>query len=191
MMTSFDGIGIVVAGGASTRMGVDKAMLNYQGIKWIDRAYALLSTVCPTVYVSCNKVYPQHYDQFPLIVDRYEHIGPLASIEAAFSRYPNSALFVLAVDMPLLDHHLLSTISLQRDPSKDATLPYTEVDARWHPLCGIYESHCKKIIQDQIDQHVFALWRLLEKLNVQRISLRRSVQLTNVNTPEEFDGLPE
>lgn len=189
MNLAFDGIGVVVAGGASKRMGADKAMLEYHGTKWIDHAYTMLSAICPKVYVSCGKIHPQYYDQFPLIIDRYENSGPLASFEAVFNLHQNAPLFMLAVDMPLLDRHLLSAICDQRNSKKDASLPYTEIDDRWHPLCGIYETPCHSIVQDQMDQHRYALWRLLEKLNVQRISVGHCTQLANVNTPEELDAL--
>jgi len=93
--------------------------------------------------------------------------------------------------MPLLDRHLLSTICYQRNTKKDASLPYTEIDERWHPLCGIYETTCHRIIQDQMDQRRYALWRLLEKLKVHRISVGQCTLLANVNTPEELDALGE
>src|SRR5690349_4297820 len=89
--------GLVLAGGKSERMGVDKAALEFHGKPQLVWAYELLSQVCDRTFVS---VRPDQADdpvraRLPQIVDLQPGIGPIAGISAAFTRHPDSAWLVL------------------------------------------------------------------------------------------------
>ena len=90
--------GLVLAGGRSSRMGTDKAMLLKGNVNLLDNAnLCLTNSLCEQVLISRNTAQG--------IRDRYIDKGPLAGIEAALQHVPNGAwLSILPVDMPLIRH---------------------------------------------------------------------------------------
>jgi molybdopterin-guanine dinucleotide biosynthesis protein A len=77
--------GLVLAGGASTRMQRDKAALLYHGKPQLQWTYDLLTEVCERVFVSvrANQAQDPLRAGLPQIIDRLEGKGPIAGIVAA------------------------------------------------------------------------------------------------------------
>ena len=104
MSTAAPAFGLVLAGGASTRMQRDKAALSYHGQSQLQWTYELLSDLCAATFVS---VRPDQRDEpvrsgFPQIVDRQPGAGPIAGITAAMAqRFAKGALRVVAAGRPV------------------------------------------------------------------------------------------
>lgn len=93
---------LILAGGQSSRMGTDKALLNLNGQSLLAHMQQLaLATGACEVLVSRN--------QPGFIADQAQQQGPLAGILAALEHCQSAQLLVLPIDTPLL-----STLSLQR-----------------------------------------------------------------------------
>ncbi len=91
---------IILAGGRSSRMGQDKAMLQIAGETQLQRTVALAIAVgCEQILVSRN--------QPGFIEDVYPEAGPLAGIQAALLHATASQCLVLAIDTPLLNPEVL------------------------------------------------------------------------------------
>lgn len=84
---------MVLAGGLSSRMGSDKALLPYHGQTLLQHQAALLAIAGLKVVVSGD------YEGFDCIPDRVVRCGPLGGIYSVALQYPDSALVVAAVDM--------------------------------------------------------------------------------------------
>ena len=97
--------GLVLAGGASRRMGQDKAALALHGRPQLDWACDTLARHCERVFVSIRA--DQQDDPVrrgrPVIVDVHDGAGPIAGIAAAQAAHPDSAWLVLACDLPFVD----------------------------------------------------------------------------------------
>ncbi|MFC3852440.1 molybdenum cofactor guanylyltransferase [Salinispirillum marinum] len=94
MAAEVNTVGIVLAGGTSSRMGQDKARIRTaQGLTWAEHAMAVLQAHCATVVLNNADGLADH---------RVGFAGPLAGIEAALLAYPDYSLLILPVDMPLL-----------------------------------------------------------------------------------------
>src|SRR5690606_24076484 len=110
--------GLLLAGGASTRMGRDKATLAYHGRSQLEWSFDLISDVCAATFVS---VRPDQRDEptrakFPQIVDAQPGIGPIAGIAAALQQHPKAAWLVVACDLPFITREVLEQLIAQRDP---------------------------------------------------------------------------
>lgn len=134
---------IVLAGGKSSRLGYDKALVRMNGevlVQWLPR---LLSAVFRPVAVVVSK--PACYPvTFPQIVDSVPDAGPLAGIAAGLHFLAAPALFVCAVDMPLLQPALLRRLHAALG-GYDLVIP--ERAGRLEPLCAIYAASCLPAIQ--------------------------------------------
>jgi molybdopterin-guanine dinucleotide biosynthesis protein A len=179
--------GLVLAGGASTRMRTDKAALQYHGQTQLDWVYSLVSKVCPATFVS---VRPDQRDEptrasYPQIVDRETGVGPLAGIHAALLAHPKAAWLVVACDLPFLTEDVLRTLLQQRDPSQIATAYTSAHDGLAEPLCAIWEPASSEFVAAQLASGKQCPRKLLINASCKLIQLPDAQALDNVNTPEE------
>ncbi|MCC2615057.1 molybdenum cofactor guanylyltransferase [Aestuariibacter halophilus] len=90
-------IGVVLAGGQSTRMGQDKSLLHINGNTMLQRSQWLLQR-CGVESVVISRNSPGR----AFIRDHYAEKGPLGGIHAVAHAYPKHNLLCIPVDMPLL-----------------------------------------------------------------------------------------
>lgn len=180
--------GLVLAGGASTRMRTDKAALEYRGQPQLHRAFELLSQVCAATFVS---VRPDQRDDparagFPQIVDRQPGIGPIAGISAALLEHPKAAWLVLACDLPFLTAETLQNLIAHRDPQKIATAYRSTHDGLPEPLCAIWEPAAREPVLASIASGKQCPRKFLVNADAALLELPERQALDNVNTREEF-----
>ncbi|MFQ3236333.1 MAG: molybdopterin-guanine dinucleotide biosynthesis protein A [Paraglaciecola sp.] len=104
-------VGVVLAGGLSTRMGVDKATLCHpiSGLSLVSHAQASLMQAGADVTIISSNQLPG------MVADKYPHLGPLSGIHGAFSyckkNHPSTlGVLFLPVDMPMITPTLLTTL---------------------------------------------------------------------------------
>src|SRR5207302_2202491 len=108
---------LLLTGGASSRMGTDKAVLVVDGERLCDRAARLLRAVADPV----SEVGPGHTD-LARVDEGPERRGPLAALAAGAAALPaGMPAIVLAVDMPAVNHALLH--ALADHPSAATVVP--------------------------------------------------------------------
>jgi molybdopterin-guanine dinucleotide biosynthesis protein A len=148
--------GLVLAGGRSTRMQRDKAVLEYRpGQTQLDATMKLLAGRVARAFVSVRA--DQSGDParaaYPRIVDAAGPVqGPIAGISAAFAAHPGVAWLVLACDLPFLDARTLDALIAARAPDAEATAFRSSHDGLPEPLCAIYEPRAA----DRIAAHIAA-----------------------------------
>lgn len=125
----------VLAGGRSTRMGRDKALLAYQGSSLLKRALQTALLISRDVFIVGEA---KNYSQFgPVVEDVYSDCGPLGGIHAALQSSGSDCNLILAVDMPFVSSALLRFLA-ERAASGEADVTVPEVENRLQPLCAIY-----------------------------------------------------
>ncbi len=97
--------GIVLAGGRSSRMGRDKALLAWRGRPLLEHQIDTLRAAgIHTVHVSGDR------PDYQGIADTTPHAGPLGGLAGIAARLPDTQLIVIPVDMPHLDATLLKRL---------------------------------------------------------------------------------
>ncbi|MDY0065948.1 MAG: NTP transferase domain-containing protein [Steroidobacteraceae bacterium] len=180
--------GLVLAGGASTRMQRDKATLQYHGKSQLEWAFDLLSEVCAATFVS---VRPEQRDEplrarFPQIVDRQPGAGPIAGISAALQEHPRAAWLVVACDLPFLTSHVLQHLIAHRDPQRIATAYRSAHDGLPEPLCAIWEPSAREAVLAHLAAGKQCPRKLLIASEARLLDLPDPRALDNINTVEEF-----
>lgn len=180
--------GLLLAGGSSSRMQRDKAMLDYHGLPQLDWAFQLLLRHCERVYVS---VRAQHaHDptraRFPQIVDAWTDLGPIAGIASAQAVHPEAAWLVMACDLPFVGDATLRHLVAHRDPGAAVTAYRSASDGLPEPLCSIYEPASRGLVLEHIAAGGDCPRRLLVKLGLPLLEQPDPASLESVNTPEEF-----
>jgi molybdenum cofactor guanylyltransferase len=187
-MTTSALFGLVLAGGASTRMRTDKAALQYHGQPQLRWAFELVSKFCAASFVS---VRPDQRDDaaragHPQIVDRQPGIGPIAGIAAALLEQPKAAWLVLACDLPFLTERTLQYLIAHRDPQKIATAYRSSHDGLPEPLCAIWEPAAREPLLAYIASGKQCPRKFLINSDTALLDLPERQALDNVNTVEEF-----
>ena len=179
--------GLVLAGGASRRMQVDKAALEYAGQGQLQRAYALLSTVCERAFISvrADQQHEPTRASLPQIVDTQTDLGPLAGIIAAQAQHPDVAWLIMACDLPFVDQQVLQYLIEHRDTKKISTAFKSTHDGLPEPLCAIWEPRSASAIRDQIASGKTCPRKLLINSVINLITQPNTHALDNVNTPDE------
>ncbi len=111
--------GLVLAGGKSSRLGIDKSLISWHEEPQVIHQYKMLGKFCAQVFIS-----KQHGDELldlPQIVDSFKVKGPYAGILSAFKFDPSAAWLVLACDLPLLNESDIKKLIDERDLQKIAT----------------------------------------------------------------------
>src|SRR3989344_5355771 len=106
--------GLVLAGGKSSRMGVDKSLLLINGRTAFTIGYKALKEHCDKVYISCTKRQEKFFSGYSQIHDMHEGCGPLGGLVSAFLTHYGTWI-VLACDMPNISHEAVGYLIKHRD----------------------------------------------------------------------------
>jgi len=132
--------GLILSGGKSSRMGTDKALLEYHGLPQRDLLYQMVSQVCEHTFLSMREEQVADLNQeLPYILDKNEYKGPFNGLLSAHATYPEVAWLVFACDLPLLDQQAIAQLVRERDTNKDATSFATSQTGLPEPLAAIWE----------------------------------------------------
>jgi molybdopterin-guanine dinucleotide biosynthesis protein A len=125
--------GYVLAGGRSSRMGRDKALLPLAGKTLVEHAVTKLQRLCAKVSVLSGN--PELAAYAPLVPDNFGGSGPLGGIEAALLDSEFAWNLILPVDMPFLPTKLLDDwiYSALQEPIRDVRISMLSVDGQAYP----------------------------------------------------------
>jgi molybdopterin-guanine dinucleotide biosynthesis protein A len=182
--------GLVLAGGASTRMKRDKAAIEYHGQSQLLWTFRLLSHVCAATFVSMRP--DQREDatraDLPQIVDRQPGIGPIAGICAALQAHPKAAWLIVACDLPFLNEATLRHLIAHRDPRRLATAFRSSHDGLPEPLCAIWEPTAREPVLAYVAAGKQCPRKFLINADTLLLDLPDARALDNVNTVDEFQA---
>ncbi len=192
--------GIILAGGSSSRMGSNKALLSLPGSKnvtFVEHLVTLLEECCcETIIVARDKVHAEEY-VFPgvrVVVDEKPGIGPLMGLYSGLQEISTSRALVVAVDLPSIQPALLSY--LVAHPWSDDTLLIPLVQNIPQVLLAIYPRSILSVVKEQLLHGRSDVRCLLELVPVEYVEETQLLQVdpalhsfTNVNTPQELREL--
>lgn len=129
--------GFVLAGGLSTRMGQDKALLRLAGRSLLDLALDKLRKLPLAAAPRIAALRSDLSWHAGVISDLHPGCGPLSGIEAGLAASARPLNVFLPVDIPLLPAHFLLWM-LQRAETTGAAMTIPRMNGRPQPLCAVY-----------------------------------------------------
>lgn len=144
--------GFVLAGGRSTRMGRDKALLQYAGRPLIEHAVQLLNKAGFAPHIVGSR--PDLCAYAHIIEDRHPACGPLGGIEAALASSDSEWNAFLPVDLPHLPVAFLQYLR-QRAAITAAAATIPLIAGRPQPLCAVYHRSLLAGISRSIEKQDF------------------------------------
>jgi len=178
--------GLILAGGKSSRMGSDKAKINYHGQEQVEYVYDKLKPKCSEVFVSVRSVQASEYS-IPVIEDSFHDFGPLGGILSAFKHNPNSAWITIATDLPFVSDSSIEELISNRDKSKIATCFITSNNEFPDPLFTIWEPKAYQSLLTFLALGYSCPRKVLINSDVKVIPISDDRILMNVNNPEDLE----
>lgn len=185
-----DVAGVILAGGESSRMGRNKALLEVNGERMIETAYRRMAELFDEVLLVTNT--PESYDFIPCrkLADIYPGMGPLGGIHAALSTCVVGRAFVTACDMPGLNSRLIRELcSIQE--GGDVVIP--ETPGGLEPLHAVYAKSCLPKMEAMLragERRILSFFDLAQVRLVPRGKIATLdpdyASFRNVNTPEDY-----
>ncbi len=181
--------GFVLAGGASSRMGRDKALLAYRESTLVEYVAGAVLEAAGSVAIIGDL---DRYGKLGHRVyrDKVPGCGPLGGIYTALTVSAAGWNLVVACDMPGISVEALHRlIDRDAEPGRNAVMaagPSGEPE----PLCAAYHRRCLPVLEQAIRDKRFKMRDLVGELQVELRPLEAAV-LANVNTPEEWAGFTE
>ena len=182
--------GFVLAGGKSTRMGTDKALLELAGRPLIEHMLELAGSVCSQV---CVVGEPGKFSRWaPVIHDQYAGQGPLAGIQAALTHSETNMNLILGVDLPFLEAAFLSyLISQSRTSGGVVTVPVADGFAQ--TLCAVYRREFAELAGRALRRGQNKVDAIFPQTSVRQLFDEELAKagfgpgmFRNVNTPEDW-----
>ncbi len=175
--------GYVLAGGQSSRMGEDKALLSIRGQTLIERAADALASIAGSITIVGLR--SDHNGRSSVIADSYPGRGSIVGLYTALADCKTELAAVLACDLPFVDSELLSQL-VASIGDQDAAMP-RQNDGRLQPLCSVYRAaKCLPIVEKIITSDNWRLQQLGEMLDVTIVEPTGVRWSTNVNTPDDL-----
>lgn len=191
MKIGSDITGVILAGGNSSRMGTDKALVILDGRPIISHINSTLQAIFEHVVLITNDASPYSFLKLGSFGDLYRDRGPLGGIHSALLRTKSPSVFVLACDTPYVSkeliHHIIGYPS-------NALVKIPSVRGRVHPLCGWYSGECLNAIGDRLERQQNGVQDFLRAMPTEIIPISPALPfyqenlLANLNSPSDVRG---
>lgn len=184
---------VIQAGGQSSRMGQDKALMPFLGRPLIERQIERLAGLAQELLVTTNKPHDYAFLRRPLIPDLVPGAGPLGGLYTALSAASLPVVAVVACDMPFISPELLSAQQqILLDEGVDVVIPRSPEGIE--PLHAVYNRDaCLPVIRAALMQGERRMISWLPAVRVREMTADEIAvydpqfsSFINVNSPEEF-----
>lgn len=184
--------GVILAGGKSSRMGHNKALLSLGSQRLIERVVQVMHNVFPELLLVTNT--PEVYTDLgiPMVGDVFVDKGSLGGIYSAIYHVTTPYCLVVACDMPFLNAAVLRYLAEHR-ADYDVVIP--NVHGELQPLHAVYSKACLQPIARRLEAHRLKIVGFFPDVRVHTVSAAELQPLDpellafqNLNTPEEFQA---
>ena len=176
----------ILAGGKSSRMGKDKALLPFGGYTSLARyQYEKLKRVFPNVYISSKA---GKFDfQADIVEDGDSELySPLIALHTLLAHIEGEALFVIAVDMPFVGSAAIEELRRLFEKREGLEAAMLAGPNGREPLCAIYAKSALSEIRKRISRGNHRLNSLIDALEHEELACNEPETLCNLNHPSDY-----
>ena len=192
MKISHELYGLVVSGGESRRMGVDKSSLIYfekqQRYHVHDMLYSDQNSMCSKAFISCNRVQAGTIlKEYNVLLDlpKFENTGPIAGLLTAFTTYPDNNFLVIGCDYPFINNQVLKNFLEQIKGNTIAAAFYNKHE-KYEPLLAWYSKKAGPVLKKHFDNQEYSLQHFLVNVKAGKYIPADEIVMKSVDTQEEF-----
>ena len=183
--------GLVLAGGASRRMGRNKAFLELDGRPLIQVVVERMARACAEVLIVAGDAQPYAGLGVPVVEDRFRGVGVLGGLHAGLEAASHDLVLAVGCDMPFLDPSLLRAFAGWAEGFDVAILRRGE---QVEPLHAAYRRTCLPAMEVAIRDHRRRIISFFPHVRVRYVTPAEVTcfdsdlrSFRNVNTPQEWE----
>jgi molybdopterin-guanine dinucleotide biosynthesis protein A len=182
--------GIVLCGGESSRMGSDKAFLQYHKTEQYRHIAKIFSDMNIPVMISCNEQQVKKIQKEYVTLtddDAFKNQGPISGLLTAFKNNPNDSFILIGCDYPLVNqHHIEKLVSLSQH-GYDAICYVRKSNLTINePLITFYNNSFKEKLFTSFNAGNTSIKKILDQVNAFKIIVEDDLFLKSFDTPEDF-----
>ena len=175
---------IIMAGGDSRRMGMDKSVLAINGKPMVEIIAEQLRTSFSQTLISANDAEKFAFLGLQIVPDRIQGQGPLMGIASALEASANEVNFVVACDIPHIDLAYVRKM-LSRAKGADIVIPRSR-DKEYEPLFAVYNKSALEAINKVLRTGGRKISDVFTRCKVSYIELKAD-SFANLNTKAEYE----
>jgi FdhD protein len=186
--------GVILAGGQSSRMGSNKALLPYRGGRFIEAIHRQLSALFDDVIIVTNNPEQYGFLECRTVPDLFPGMGALAGLHAGLAHSRTPYVFAVACDMPYLLDGLIARMAAMADGLTDVVI--AESGQGVEPLHALYSRRCLDPMARSLAAGKRRIMDFFPEVRVQRLPAEEVVLLdpegrsfSNINTPSDYFAL--
>ena len=180
---------LIIAGGRSSRLGVDKRFVEVGGVGLLETILRKASAIdfaekflCVEDELLALKELASKYG-VTLLVDEIKNSGPLSALSTGLSAVGTAWSLALSADMPFFEFATLAKIT-ERFSTLQAVLP--EVNGRVQPLAGFYRRELAEVFKREVLNGQRKIISAVKKIPHEFICIEAGANFFNVNTVGEL-----
>ncbi len=185
--------GVILAGGASSRFGSNKALALLHDKRIIQHVADIMEAIFPDHLLVTNTPETYSFLGWKMVGDIFESGGPLAGIHTALRNITGNQAFITACDMPLINQDLITFLC--NCPGKwDAAIPWLDMGPE--PLYGVYRKSALSVIENELHHKQRKIRLALEKLRLHKMSQDEALSIAgdlttfhNINRLQDLELL--
>ncbi|MCX7797811.1 MAG: molybdenum cofactor guanylyltransferase [Melioribacter sp.] len=186
--------GVILAGGKSLRMGMNKSFLKFNGVTIIERIVNLMKYIFEEVIIISNTPHEYLFLGVPVYEDIFKDKGPLAGIHSGLFYARNEKIFVISCDVPLMTEQMINYIV---NFQTDKPIKICRASGYLQPLVGIYSKSLINSIEKVLTQNLLhdkSLHSFLDNIeaeiiNPENLDFYKDEFFFNINSPEDYQYL--
>lgn len=182
----------ILAGGQSRRMGMDKALVLFQGKPLVKHVIERLPEVYDIILIARQ---PDQYAALgiPVHADIVPDLGPIGGLRTALTLVQHDQVIVVGCDMPFINPLLLKKLlAMQTENHADAVVPLWR--GKSQPLHAVYHRYCLPKIESALAAGTRRMQDLLDQIDTRWVNEAEYAPLetdglafTNMNTPADLE----
>lgn len=178
----------VLVGGRSTRMGMPKPALEWDGVTLAERVVVAAESASLPVAILGDAPVPSSLADRPRLPDAAGYAGPAAGMVSASRLRPDAAWVFIAADMPSVEPVAIEWLTGLRRPGVWAVFP--AIDGWPEPLFALYEPQALRLLEREARDPSWGVVRLAdhEKSRVEPVPAALRSCWFNVNTPDDWEA---
>lgn len=188
---------VILAGGKSRRMGVDKRFLEVGGQPMLTRAISVCEALFDNILIVTATQERLIETQHRVVHDIIRDCAVLGGIYTGLSYASLDDVFVVACDMPWLQPELVKFLveRVQEFATADYDVIIPKLPSGLQPTHAVYSKRCLPFLKKMLDSHNLKVQELCEDTNisVRYVSTQEiekfdphALAFANVNTPEDL-----
>ncbi|MGE5840773.1 MAG: molybdenum cofactor guanylyltransferase [Deltaproteobacteria bacterium] len=158
--------GFILLGGKSSRYGSNKAFVEIEGVRLVERVAGVIQSIFDRVVLLTNTPEEYAYLRIPMIEDLVKGFGPMGGIYTGLMSMTDDAGFFVACDMPFLSERLIRHMVDVRG-GFDAVVP--RMDWMLEPLHALYSKTCLPVVQEAIREEQHQILKCFPKLRMRYV----------------------